>query len=87
MANTCKVYTFYMCHVSTVISLYIFAVQAQQNIRNLGCEQGKVDTPSPFMGDLFSEKKNAENWWMGTSFQVSMTSSVFESTNQTYKVL
>ena len=26
MANTCKVYTFYMCPVSTVISLYIFAV-------------------------------------------------------------
>ena len=25
-ANTCKVYTFYMCPVSTVISLYIFAV-------------------------------------------------------------
>ena len=26
MANTCKVYTFYMCPFSTVISLYIFAV-------------------------------------------------------------
>ena len=27
MANTCKVYTFYICPVSTVISLYINAVQ------------------------------------------------------------
>ena len=26
MANTCIVYTFYMCPVSTVIALYLFAV-------------------------------------------------------------
>ena len=27
IANTCKVYTFYMCPVSAAISLYVFAVQ------------------------------------------------------------
>ena len=26
MANTCIVYTFYMCPISTVIALYLFAV-------------------------------------------------------------
>ena len=31
MANTCKVYTFYMCPGSTVISLYIFAVWHKPN--------------------------------------------------------